>query len=121
MFFMVLDLRLMKIGSLGRFPFFVPVSNTASIRHPTLPLRACLNFALPQFENYFRGCFSAFTRRIAGYLTSKNGETDRKQTQKGADKNTIGKFKQALSHQNVYPDLSVAYKNSTRQTDNFYG
>ena len=48
--------------------------------------RACLNFALPQFENCFRGCFSAFTRMIAGYLTSKNGETDRKQTQKGADK-----------------------------------
>ena len=47
-----------------------------------------LNFALPQFENCFRGCFSAFTRRIAGYLTNKNGETDRKQTQKGADKNT---------------------------------
>ena len=35
---------------------------------------------------FFRGCFSAFTRRIAGYLTSKNGETDRKQTQKGAEK-----------------------------------
>ena len=47
-----------------------------------------LNFALPQFENCFRGCFSAFTRMIAGYLTSKNGETDRKQTQKRADKNT---------------------------------
>ena len=28
------------------------------------------------------------SRMIAGYLTSKNGETDRKQTQKGADKNT---------------------------------
>ena len=42
----------------------------------------------PQFENCFRGCFSAFTRMIAGYLTSKNGETDRKQAQKGADKNT---------------------------------
>ena len=25
MFFMVLDLRLMKIGSLGRFPHFLPV------------------------------------------------------------------------------------------------
>ena len=25
MFFMVLDLRLMKIGSLGRFPLFLPV------------------------------------------------------------------------------------------------
>ena len=33
----------------------------------------------------------------AGYLTSENGKTDRKQTQKGADKNTcVGKFKQVL-------------------------
>ncbi len=72
----------------GKIPFFY-----ARIKHGFHPssnpaLRACLNFALPQFENCFRGCFSAFTRRIAGYLTSKNGETDRKQTQKGADKNT---------------------------------
>ena len=45
-----------------------------------------LNFTLPQFENCFRGCFSVFTRMIAGYLTSENGKTDRKQAQKGADK-----------------------------------
>ena len=47
-----------------------------------------LNFAQPKFENCFRGCFSVFTRMIAGYLTSENRETDRKQTQKGKDKNT---------------------------------
>ena len=29
MFFMVLDLRLIKIGSLGRFPFFMPGSGNA--------------------------------------------------------------------------------------------
>ena len=46
-------------------------------------VRTCLNFALPQFENCFRGCFPVFTRMIAGYLTSENGKTDRKQTQKG--------------------------------------
>ena len=45
--------------------------------------RACLNFALLQFENCFRGCLSVFTRMIAGYhLTSENGEKDRKKTQR---------------------------------------
>lgn len=47
-----------------------------------------LNFALPAFETCIRGCFSVFTRRTAGHLMSENGETDRKQTQKEADKNT---------------------------------
>jgi len=47
-----------------------------------------LNFALPRFGYCFRGCFSVFTRMKAGCLTSENGETDRKQAQKGADKNT---------------------------------
>ena len=32
-------------------------------------IRACLNFAQVNFANCFRGCFSDFMRRIAGYLT----------------------------------------------------
>ncbi len=51
--------------------------------------RAYLNFTLLQFENCFRGCLSVFTRMIAGYLTSKNGKTDRKQTQNKADKTDL--------------------------------
>ena len=34
-------------------------------------IRACLNFAQVNFANCFRGCFSDFMRRIAGYLTNK--------------------------------------------------
>ena len=43
-------------------------------------------------KNLFKFCSACglriVSRMIAVYLTSKNGETDRKQTQKGADKNT---------------------------------
>ena len=57
--------------------------------------RVCLNFAQVNFANCFRGCFSDFMRRIAGYLTN----TDRKQTQKNLiEYYFIGKFKQALSN-----------------------
>ena len=60
-------------------------------------IRACLNFAQVNFANCFRGCFSDFMRRIAGYLTNKIGKTDRKQTQKNLiEYYFIGKFKQAL-------------------------
>ncbi|MDM8209348.1 hypothetical protein QUW17_16040, partial [Bacteroides gallinaceum] len=45
-------------------------------------------FSQVYFANCFRECFSVFTRMTAGCLTGKSGETDRKQTQKGADKNT---------------------------------
>ena len=42
-------------------------------------LKACLNFARVRFESFFRGYFSVFTRRIAGYLTRENRkETGRK-------------------------------------------
>ena len=61
-------------------------------------IRACLNFAQVNFANCFRGCFSDFMRRIAGYLTNKIGKTDRKQTQKNLiEYYFIGKFKQALN------------------------
>ena len=65
--------------------------------------RVCLNFAQVNFANCFRGCFSDFMRRIAGYLTNyltnKIGKTDRKQTQKNLiEYYFIGKFKQALSN-----------------------
>ena len=42
-----------------------------------------LNFAQVNFANYFRGCFSDFMRRIAGYLTNKiwkTGGNKRKRT-----------------------------------------
>ena len=43
-------------------------------------------------KNLFKFCSACglriVSRMIAVYLTSKNVETDRKQTQKGADKNT---------------------------------
>ena len=43
-------------------------------------------------KNLFKFCSACglriVSKMIAVYLTSKNGETDRKQTQKGADKNT---------------------------------
>ena len=43
-------------------------------------------------KNLFKFCSACglriVSRMIAVYLTNKNGETDRKQTQKGADKNT---------------------------------
>ena len=62
-----------------------------------MTIRSCLNFAQVNFANCFRGCFSDFMRRIAGYLTNKIGKTDRKQTQKTLiEYSFIGKFKQAL-------------------------
>lgn len=45
-------------------------------------IKACLNFTRVSFESFLRGCFSVFTRRIAGYLTSENGKKDRKKTQR---------------------------------------
>ena len=39
-----------------------------------ITLKACLNFTRVSFENFFRVCFSVFTRRIAGYLTRENRE-----------------------------------------------
>ena len=67
-------------------------------------IRACLNFAQVNFANCFRGCFSDFMRRIAGYLTNKIGETDRKQTQKNLiEYYFIGKFKQVLKPIDVSP------------------
>ena len=45
-------------------------------------LKACLNFTRVSFESFFRGYFSVFRRRIAGYLTRENGKKDRKKTQK---------------------------------------
>ena len=50
----------------------------------------------PYFANCFRECFSVFTRMTAGCLTGESGETDRKQTQKGADKNTESEYLNAL-------------------------
>ena len=63
-------------------------------------------------KNLFKFCSACglriVSRMIAVYLTSKNGETDRKQTQKGADKNTcVGKFKrQALSKEEPITRIS---------------
>ena len=45
-------------------------------------LKAYLNFNWIRFESFFRGCFSVFTRRIAGYLTRENRKKDRKKTQR---------------------------------------
>ena len=45
-------------------------------------LKACLNFARGRFESFFRGYFSVFPRRIAGYLTRENRKRDLKKTQK---------------------------------------
>ena len=45
-------------------------------------LKAYLNFTQIRFESFFRGYFSVFTRRIAGYLTRENGKKDRKKAQK---------------------------------------
>ena len=50
-----------------------------------ITLKAYLNFTRIRFESFFRGCFSVFTRRIAGYLTRENREKDRKRTQKRPD------------------------------------
>ena len=67
-------------------------------------IRACLNFAQVNFANCFRGCFSDFMRRIAGYLTNKIGKTDRKQTKKNLiEYYFIGKFKQVLKPIDVSP------------------
>ena len=56
--------------------------------------RACLNFAQPHFEGCFRGYFSVVMRSVsvvmrsvAGYVTNNNRKRDRKEAQKGADKN----------------------------------
>ena len=52
------------------------------------------------FVNCFRGCFSDFMRRIAGYLTNKIGETDRKQTKKNLiEYYFIGKFNMNIRKQ----------------------
>ncbi len=40
-------------------------------------LKSLSEFCRVSFENAFRGCFSDFTRRIAGYLMSENGKEDR--------------------------------------------
>ena len=53
-------------------------------------------FSQVYFANCFRGCFSVFTRMTVGCLTGESGETDRKQTQKGADKNTESEYLNAL-------------------------
>ena len=68
-------------------------------------IRACrLNFAQVNFANCFRGCFSDFMRRIAGYLTNKIWKTDRKQTKKNLiEYYFIGKFKQVLKPIDVSP------------------
>ena len=49
--------------------------------------RSCLNFAQPHFEGCFRGYFSVVMRSVAGYVTNNNRKRDRKEAQKGADKN----------------------------------
>ena len=38
------------------------------------PYRSCLSFTRVSFESFFRGYFSVFTRKIAGYLTRENGK-----------------------------------------------
>ncbi|WP_277236035.1 hypothetical protein, partial [Phocaeicola salanitronis] len=66
--------------------------------HRTINSKQLLNFAQVNFANCFRGCFFDFMRRIAGYLTTKIGKTDRKQTQKNLiEYYFIGKFRQALN------------------------
>ena len=37
-------------------------------------IKSLFNFAQVYFENCFRGCFSDFMRKIAGYLTNKIGK-----------------------------------------------
>ena len=60
--------------------------------------KICVSDAQVNFANCFRGCFSDFMRRIAGYLTNKIGKTDREQTKKNLiEYYFIGKFKQALN------------------------
>ena len=49
-------------------------------------IRACLNFAQVNFANCFRGCFSDFMRRIAGYLTNKNLENRPETNEKEPDR-----------------------------------
>lgn len=51
-------------------------------------VKSLFKFCSGYFESYFRGCFSGFARRIAGYLTSEIGKRDRKGTQKRPDKIT---------------------------------
>lgn len=54
-------------------------------------LRACLNLTLHYFESYFGGYFSVFMD-MAGYVTSENRKTDRKQTQNKPDKKLLRKI-----------------------------
>ena len=69
--------------------------------YPILPVvvkynqlfRTCLNFARHCFEICFRGYFSVFVRSITGYVTNRNRETGRKETQK--------KLNKKLSKQNL--------------------
>ena len=53
-------------------------------------------FSQVYFANCFRECFSVFTRMTAGCLTGESRETDLKQTQKRADKNTESEYLNAL-------------------------
>ena len=48
-------------------------------------LRIYLNLAQVSFESFFRGYFSVFKRRIAGYLTRENGKIDWKKARKWPD------------------------------------
>ena len=56
----------------------------------------------------FEDVFFVFVRRIAGYLTSKNGKTDRIQTQREADKNNL--------LENLNDRLLNAIPNASRST-----
>ena len=65
----------------------IPFSHYFLERDAVQSLRACLNFAQPHFEGCFRGYFSVVMRSVAGYVTNNNRKRDRKEAQKGADKN----------------------------------
>ena len=43
------------------------------------PLRSCLEFIPAFYKECFRGFLFVLMRSIAGYVTNKNGEKDRKQ------------------------------------------
>ena len=54
----------------------------------SLFFRACrLNLIQPYFEGCFQGYFSVVMRSVAGYVTNNNRKRDRKEAQKGDDKN----------------------------------
>ena len=78
-----LKIHIARIGLLS-LPF-----KTFSKNYPMSydSLRACLNFAQPHFEGCFRGYFSVVMRSVAGYATNNNRKRDRKEAQKGDDKN----------------------------------